>query len=227
MYSLAPSSGFSFAELYSLGLRSRRIRISLLPLIHPLHTKSINSLFTKPRNPVQRWWQSSQYMLYKKSRLSASFKFKCINASHYSTTSKSQLSNIISSKLTSYSQLARFDKPIGSWLLFLPCSWAILMMSPTLVSSLPYLALFGIGSIVMRGAGCTVNDYWDQDLDKKVERTRGRPIASGRVGSTEALAFLGVQLLIGFGVLLQLNLDSIVVGTCALPLVLTYPLFKR
>ncbi|XP_051785636.1 4-hydroxybenzoate polyprenyltransferase, mitochondrial isoform X3 [Erpetoichthys calabaricus] len=89
------------------------------------------------------------------------------------------------------------------------------------------LALFGVGAVLMRGAGCTINDMWDRDFDKKVSRTASRPIAAGEITRFQALVFLGGQLTLALGVLLSLNLYSIILGAASLSLVVTYPLMKR
>ncbi|GMM33225.1 4-hydroxybenzoate octaprenyltransferase [Saccharomycopsis crataegensis] len=130
-----------------------------------------------------------------------------------------------------YAELMRLDKPAGTWYLFLPSAWAIMLAGFELVSpisqTLYILGLFGIGSIVMRGAGCTINDILDKNFDDKVIRTIERPIASGRVSKTNATKFLVAQLTVGLGVLLSLPLDCFLLGASSLSLVLTYPLFKR
>lgn len=127
-----------------------------------------------------------------------------------------------------YLRLMRLDKPIGTWLLYLPCTWSIaLAAEPGQLPHLGMLTLFGVGSLVMRGAGCTINDMWDKDFDKKVSRTATRPIASGEVSQLQALVFLGGQLSLGLGVLLCLNYYSIALGASSLLLVVTYPLMKR
>jgi len=92
---------------------------------------------------------------------------------------------------------------------------------------LTYLSLFGLGALVMRGAGCTINDMWDKNLDRAVARTRERPLARGDINYRQATAFLGVQLSAGLGVLTQLNWYSILLGASSLSLVLVYPLMKR
>jgi 4-hydroxybenzoate polyprenyltransferase len=110
-----------------------------------------------------------------------------------------------------YAQLARLDKQAGTWLLFLPCSWSIAMAtyahdSIAITSEmLPMLGLFATGAFIMRGAGCTINDLWDRKLDKKVERTRLRPLAAGTITPKQAVGFLALQLSAGLAVLLQLN----------------------
>ncbi|KAI3982254.1 hypothetical protein MKX01_026227 [Papaver californicum] len=127
-----------------------------------------------------------------------------------------------------YAHLARLDKPIGTWLLAWPCMWSItLATQPGNLPDFKLLALFGCGSLLLRGAGCTVNDLLDRDIDKKVERTRLRPVASGRLTPLQGIGFLGFQLLLGLGILLQLNNYSIVLGASSLLLVFTYPLMKR
>ncbi|GAA5890988.1 hypothetical protein JCM8208_003120 [Rhodotorula glutinis] len=130
-----------------------------------------------------------------------------------------------------YLSLARMDKPIGTWLLYWPCAWGITMAAYS--SALPpaawawNLALFGTGAVVMRGAGCTINDLWDRDIDQKVDRTKLRPLASGEVKPLQALTFLGGQLSLGLAVLTQLNWYSIALGASSLSLVVLYPLMKR
>jgi len=89
------------------------------------------------------------------------------------------------------------------------------------------LGLFGVGAVIMRGAGCTVNDLWDRNLDKQVGRTATRPLAAGDLNPTQAIAFLGAQLSLGLAVLTQLNWYSIFLGASSMSLVVTYPLFKR
>ncbi|KIJ20128.1 hypothetical protein PAXINDRAFT_68749 [Paxillus involutus ATCC 200175] len=130
-----------------------------------------------------------------------------------------------------YLYLTRIDKPIGTLLLFYPCAWSITMASyaieAPLTMPLTNIALFGLGAIVMRGAGCTINDMWDKNLDKAVERTRTRPLARGDITRRQALGFLAGQLTVGLGVLLQLNWYSIFLGASSLSLVTVYPLMKR
>lgn len=126
-----------------------------------------------------------------------------------------------------YALLARLDRPIGSWLLFLPGLWAFALAAPSWAEGLRLTMLFGIGAVAMRGAGCVVNDLWDRDLDRKVERTRGRPLAAGIVSPRQALAFLAGLCAIGLAVLLQLNRLAILLGIVSLVPVLLYPLAKR
>jgi len=126
-----------------------------------------------------------------------------------------------------YLLLARVDRPIGIWLLFLPGLWGILLSRPATMEAVRLILLFGVGAIVMRAAGCVVNDLWDRDIDRMVGRTAGRPLASGVLRPRQALVFLAVLLLIGLAVLLQLNLLAQLLGAGSLLLVALYPLAKR
>ncbi|CAD5190783.1 unnamed protein product [Musa acuminata subsp. malaccensis] len=127
-----------------------------------------------------------------------------------------------------YALLARLDKPIGTWLLAWPCGWSItLAATPGNLPDIKMLALFGCGAVLLRGAGCTVNDLLDRDIDIKVERTKYRPIACGVLTPFRGLCFLGFQLLLGLGILLQLNNYSRILGASSLLLVFSYPLMKR
>jgi 4-hydroxybenzoate polyprenyltransferase len=127
-----------------------------------------------------------------------------------------------------YIRLARLDRPIGTWLLLFPGWWAIAMAAPP--NHWPdweLMALFGIGAVAMRGAGCTLNDIIDRDFDGRVARTRLRPIPSGAVSVKQALAFLAAQAVIGAAILLSFNRLAILLGLLVLILIGTYPLMKR
>nr|Q298G6.1 RecName: Full=4-hydroxybenzoate polyprenyltransferase, mitochondrial; Short=4-HB polyprenyltransferase; AltName: Full=Coenzyme Q biosynthesis protein 2; AltName: Full=Para-hydroxybenzoate--polyprenyltransferase; Short=PHB:PPT; Short=PHB:polyprenyltransferase; Flags: Precursor [Drosophila pseudoobscura pseudoobscura] len=127
-----------------------------------------------------------------------------------------------------YAQLMRIDRPIGTYLLFWPCAWSIALSADAgCWPDLTMLGLFGTGALIMRGAGCTINDLWDKDIDAKVERTRTRPLASGQISQFDAIVFLSAQLSLGLLVLVQLNWQSILLGASSLGLVITYPLMKR
>jgi 4-hydroxybenzoate polyprenyltransferase len=133
-------------------------------------------------------------------------------------------------RLRPYLRLSRYDRPIGSWLLLLPCWWsaALAAVAAGDVRFLPrYLLLFFVGAFVMRGAGCAWNDITDRDLDARVERTRSRPIPSGQLSVRSAYVFLVLQALAGLLVLLQLNRFAIVVGIASLAIVAIYPFRKR
>jgi 4-hydroxybenzoate polyprenyltransferase len=126
-----------------------------------------------------------------------------------------------------YLLLARIDRPIGIWLLFLPGLWGILLSRPAPIEALRLILLFASGAIVMRAAGCVVNDLWDRDIDRLVARTASRPLASGMLRPRQALVFLAVLLLIGLAILLQLNPLAQLLGAGSLLLVALYPLAKR
>jgi 4-hydroxybenzoate polyprenyltransferase len=129
-----------------------------------------------------------------------------------------------------YLRLSRLDRPIGSWLLLMPCWWSAALAAGVIgkIGQLPLiLALFLVGAFVMRGAGCTWNDITDRDLDALVERTRSRPIPAGQVSVPQALAFLVVQALVGLAVLLQFNRFAIATGIASLVIVAVYPFMKR
>ncbi|MDA8232418.1 MAG: 4-hydroxybenzoate octaprenyltransferase [Magnetospirillum sp.] len=125
-----------------------------------------------------------------------------------------------------YLRLMRLDRPIGTWLLLFPCWWSVALASPGWPS--PWLmTLFALGAVIMRGAGCTINDIADHEFDARVARTASRPIPSGAVSVRGAAIFLGAQLLVGLPILLALNRFAIQVGMASLLLVVPYPLMKR
>ncbi len=128
-----------------------------------------------------------------------------------------------------YLRLARLDRPIGSWLLLMPCWWSVALAAVHARSqvNLWHVLLFFIGAFAMRGAGCTWNDIVDRDLDARVERTSSRPIPSGQVTVASAAAFLALQALVGLAVLLQFNRFTIYVGFASLAVVAVYPFMKR
>ncbi len=123
-------------------------------------------------------------------------------------------------------QLARFDRPIGWWLLFWPCVFG-LALSGGLLARWDLALWMLLGAIAMRGAGCVVNDLWDRDLDRKVERTAGRPLASGALRARHALVFLALVLAAALLILLQLNGAAQMLGVASLVPVVLYPLAKR
>jgi len=132
--------------------------------------------------------------------------------------------------LRPYLRLARLDRPIGSWLLLLPCWWSSALAAVAAharAPSLTHLVLFFIGAFAMRGAGCTWNDIVDRDLDASVERTRSRPIPSGQVSIIQAALFLVLQALIGLAVLITFNGFAILLGIVSLAIVAVYPFMKR
>ncbi|MCU0884579.1 MAG: 4-hydroxybenzoate octaprenyltransferase [Beijerinckiaceae bacterium] len=132
--------------------------------------------------------------------------------------------------LRPYLKLARLDRPIGSWLLLLPCWWAAGLAAIAAGQAHPnlvHMLLFAIGAVAMRGAGCTFNDIVDRDLDRHVARTRHRPLPAGEVSVRQAVVWLGILCFTGLGVLLQFNLATIVIGAASLLVVAIYPFMKR
>ncbi|MFN8758456.1 MAG: 4-hydroxybenzoate octaprenyltransferase [Tagaea sp.] len=126
-----------------------------------------------------------------------------------------------------YARLARLDRPIGTWLLLFPCWWSIALAGPGLAQGLWLFALFGLGALLMRGAGCTFNDIVDRDFDARVARTADRPIASGQIRVKQAIVFMIAQMALAFLILIQFPPFAIGVGVASLVLVFTYPLMKR
>ena len=129
-------------------------------------------------------------------------------------------------KARPYARLARLDRPIGTWLLLFPCWWSYAMAGDGL-PDLWSMLLFAIGAVVMRGAGCTLNDMVDRDFDSRVARTKIRPIPAGEVSVKQAVIFLICQLLIGLAVVLNFNAAAVLVAIASLPLVVIYPFMKR
>ncbi len=127
--------------------------------------------------------------------------------------------------LRPYARLARFDRPIGWWLLFWPCAWGVLLAGGEERWGLLLWLL--VGSVAMRGAGCVYNDIVDADLDRSVARTAARPIASGRVSKEAAWTWLGVLCIVGLVVLVQLRWQAQVMALGSIALVAAYPFMKR
>jgi 4-hydroxybenzoate polyprenyltransferase len=131
-----------------------------------------------------------------------------------------------------YLKLARLDRPIGTWLLLLPGWWSLVLAARSQPDGLnlhvfTYIALFGLGALLMRGAGCVVNDIWDRKLDAEVERTRTRPLPAGDVTLRQAVGFLAGLLAVSFLILLCFNRLTIALGIASLALVGAYPAMKR
>lgn len=132
-------------------------------------------------------------------------------------------------KTKPYLRLARADRPIGTWLLLIPCWWGMALAAgqpgphPGPGTIVYWALLFAIGAFVMRGAGCTWNDITDRDFDAQVERTRSRPIPSGQVSVMMAVLFMAGLSLVGLAVLLQFNLFTLILGISSLALVVAYP----
>ena len=127
-------------------------------------------------------------------------------------------------------QLTRLNKPIGFMLLFWPCSWGLTLaydFNEEKITYFYYLILFFIGSVLMRSAGCIINDIADRKFDKKVSRTKNRPIANGSVSVLKSIFYGAILCLVALGVLLQFNNLTILLGLLSMPLAFTYPFMKR
>ena len=129
-------------------------------------------------------------------------------------------------RLRPYARLMRLDRPIGTWLLLFPCWWSLAMAFEGW-RDLGFFGLFGLGSVIMRGAGCTWNDITDREFDAKVARTRTRPLPSGQVSLRQAFLFLALQLAAAFLILVTFNRFAIGLGAASLLVVFAYPLMKR
>ena len=163
-------------------------------------------------------------------RIRRAFKLMNFSNTKQSNTQKtSWIDNpLISCKFRSYLHLIRADKQVGTLLLLWPCCWSISLAAP--LGSLPdplIMTKFTIGAFLMRSAGCIINDMWDKDIDKHVERTKSRPLASGQLSLAHASVALLSTLTGSFAILVSMNPTSILLGLGAMPLVIAYPLMKH
>lgn len=130
-----------------------------------------------------------------------------------------------------YAVLMRLDRPIGTWLLLFPGLWAIVFAAGGWAAldhtHWMLFGLFSVGAIIMRGAGCVVNDLWDRDIDQLVERTKERPLANGTISLAAAFIFLGALFMLGFLILLQLPRAAVILGVVSVAFIIAYPLMKR
>ena len=137
------------------------------------------------------------------------------------------MDKIFPEKINNYLKLIRINKPIGFMLLLWPCWFSLTFLDLPQKSLFNYYILFFIGAVIMRSAGCIINDLIDQDLDIKVERTASRPIASKKISNLNAYIFLIVLLMIGLAILLQFKSLAIITGLLCTPLIVLYPVMKR
>lgn len=128
-------------------------------------------------------------------------------------------------RLRPYASLMRLDRPIGSWLLYWPCAWSVALAG--IGGRLDLFLWLGLGAFAMRSAGCVYNDIVDRDLDRRIERTRLRPLASGRVSLRRAWLLIGILCLVGIIVLLELKPAAAIVALVSLAPVAAYPFMKR
>ena len=137
------------------------------------------------------------------------------------------MDKIFPEKIHNYFELIRLNKPIGFMLLLWPCWFSLAYLEFSQQYLLSYYILFFIGSVIMRSAGCIINDLMDQDIDSKIERTATRPLASKKITNFNAIIFLFVLLVIGLLILLQFKTETVLVGSLCTPFILLYPLMKR
>lgn len=154
-----------------------------------------------------------------------------ISVTHYTPPQTGVIASLPRSWIP-YAELVRLDKPTGTYYLFFPTLFSTLLAAPMAASVTPVqvlgtAGLFFTGALIMRGAGCAINDLWDRNLDPHVERTKFRPIARGALSPQRAVLFTGTQLLAGLGVLLQFPIQCLWYGIPSLPIVVAYPLAKR
>ena len=145
----------------------------------------------------------------------------------YSDMPKNGWWDILPDRAHKWIRLARFDRPIGSWLLLLPCLWTLPLANIELNEILFLFMIFFVGAFALRSAGCIINDLWDRNIDKKISRTKNRPIASGEISVQNALLFLIVFLLVGLLCLMNLNKQTWLIAFLSIPLIIIYPLAKR
>merc|ERR1711953_735661 len=201
-------------------------RVCLLQGWRPLNCVRLFSHIPGTHNHVEKKQKTSCYGGIPVSKNQRLFLSTC---SPLQKKNMAALVNKVPYGLQPYLKLMRIDKPIGSWLLFWPCGWSLGLAAPA-GAPIPdpnLLGLFAAGAFIMRGAGCTINDMWDKNIDLKVARTKLRPITSGQVSMFDALVFLGGQLGLGLLVLLQLNWYSVLLGAASMGLVVLYPVAKR
>ncbi|UJR15819.1 hypothetical protein I4U23_002748 [Adineta vaga] len=159
-------------------------------------------------------------------RLSTISIFRQCFSKKSSTTRSRSVFDIAPRSFHPYIRLSRLDKATGSWVIFLPAAWSI-ALAETSLDTLSLFVLFGVGTILMRGAGCTINDLLDKDYDRLVERTKSRPLASGQLTIRQGIIWTVVQLSLSFIILIQLNLPTIGIGVLSLIPVCIYPIMKR
>lgn len=188
------------------------------------------AVYTTPTRTLSSWQPSEENekktpnYVFSRRLLTSAFNCwtKIVKTSYAGLTDK--YSEIANSR---YGRLMRLDKPVGTHLLYLPCAWSISLTATSVPQWAHLMTLFYAGSVLLRGAGCTINDIWDMDVDREVERTRNRPVASGAISVPSAFMFLGAQLGGGLVVLSQLNTESFLLAALSVFPVMIYPFAKR
>ncbi|KAE8376484.1 UbiA prenyltransferase family-domain-containing protein [Aspergillus bertholletiae] len=222
----------SFLEVNAVRYNKR----DLAPLRHRLFPRFISGCYTRQRpklathaGPVFRKFNS--HLPYSSpSAIKSPSTAEPASVAHYTPPKKGLVASLPQSWIP-YAELIRLNNPTGTYYLFFPCAFSTLLAAP-MASSTPSqvlgtMGLFLTGALIMRGAGCTINDLWDRNLDPHVERTKFRPIARRAVSPRKAVVFTGMQLLAGLGILLQFPTLCLWYGIPSLLLVTTYPLAKR
>jgi len=151
--------------------------------------------------------------------------------SHTDIKNNGWIEEMLPEKIRAYAYLIRLDRPIGTWLLLLPGWWAVVLAAGGAgqinMHDLRLLVLFALGALVMRAAGCVINDLWDRKLDARVERTKNRPLASGQIKPKHALVFCAILFAIGFFILTRMSMVTVLIGIISIPMIVMYPLMKR
>lgn len=190
----------------------------------PLHLHNTKSLAIVPRPSAQGYSTATATPIEADSK-------EPNPATHYIPPQTGVIASLPQSWIP-YAELVRLDKPTGTYYLFFPTLFSTLLAAPMATDIAPLqvlgtVGLFFTGALIMRGAGCAINDLWDRNLDPHVERTKFRPIARGALSPRNAVLFTGSQLLAGLGILLQFPSQCLWYGIPSLPIVVAYPLAKR
>ena len=217
--------------VFSINLKAyTRISLSHSKCYHRTHHGRIDVRLAQQKNANSRTPEGRSGQLFEPRYISRSSRVSDTDSLDYRPPRTGLLSHLPLSWVP-FAELMRLDKPAGTYYLFFPCLFSTLLAAsyngPPIASVLGISALFFSGALIMRGAGCTINDLWDRNLDPHVSRTRLRPIARRAVTPFKGLAFAGMQCLAGLGVLIQFPTACLSYGIPSLLLVTTYPLAKR
>lgn len=195
-------------------------------------TETNNSIKVKSKKENKA--PSSSKSIERDNRTAKTKSFVLTSQKNYNPEAIDKQSNLFNltdklpEKIQHFIKLGRYDRPIGYMLLFYPCTWGLTLGTPILdYNYLYHIFLFFSGSVLMRSAGCIINDMWDRDIDKKVERSKTRPLAAGHLTIKEACGFLALHLALSLVILLKLPFNCILAGLGVMPFVIIYPLMKR
>ncbi|KAJ6085929.1 hypothetical protein N7486_010210 [Penicillium sp. IBT 16267x] len=230
---MLPSTGLRLSRHTHLLLRNSIYSQRRHGYLSTLTTKSESLTAQNPRSRLSpAFTQTSTSQIHTTAVRSPELDVKTPNpATHYIPPQTGLVASLPSSWIP-YAELVRLDKPTGTYYLFFPTLFSTLLAAPmaghvTPMQLLGTAGLFFTGALIMRGAGCAINDLWDRNLDPHVERTKFRPIARGALSPSKAVLFTGTQLLAGLGVLLQFPTQCFWYAIPSLPIVVAYPLAKR